>query len=231
MSQTLCSLIELGDTRARLLVQLRSRGIFHGFLEVQQSGCIREWTTQDSEILQKVAEVLSVVVQQSSDQSKIENDARDMQLLDKISMLYRDTSDCSSQKSLTRAATLVAEHMRFSHSQVYLYEPTENVLKPQLLNEDSSDVDMSMKDNPFANVFSSGRVRVINAEFTRKGDSFFLHETALLLPLISRGECLGVIAWWGRLRNSAQFRPSDRALGMIIATSIAQALHIDRSKS
>jgi undecaprenyl pyrophosphate phosphatase UppP len=39
MSPTLSSLIELGDVRARLMVQLRSRGIFSGFLELHSAVC------------------------------------------------------------------------------------------------------------------------------------------------------------------------------------------------
>src|SRR5476651_1398657 len=54
MSRTLSSLLELGDVRGRLMVQLRSRGIFSGFLELQQCGKPREWSTEDAVILQKV---------------------------------------------------------------------------------------------------------------------------------------------------------------------------------
>ena len=38
MAPTLASLIELGVARARLVAQIRSRGNFHGFIELQQTG-------------------------------------------------------------------------------------------------------------------------------------------------------------------------------------------------
>lgn len=231
MSPTLSSLIELGEVRARLMVQLRSRGIFSGFLELQQCGTTREWKGHDAVVLQAVAEMLSVVVQQSFDQSKIEMDAREMKLINEIASLFRDSRGQSTEDSLVKSVMLVAEHMGFTHSQIYLYELEENVLKAQIKGGDHSLVDMENKDNPFVSVFESGRGKIVNAEFTRKGDKFFGHDMALVLPLISEGERLGVVGLWQRLPNKPQFRPQDRELGLTIAGHLSNVIRAEQAIS
>jgi len=229
MSPTLSSLIELGEVRGRLMVQLRSRGIFSGFLELQQCSGPREWSRHDAVILQSVAEMLSVVVQQSFDQSKIEMDAREMKLINEIASLFRDSRGQSTEESLVKSVMLVAEHMGFTHSQIYLYDPEENVLKAQIKGGSHSLVDMNNKDNPFVAVFESGRGKIVNAEFTRKGDKFFGHDMALVLPLISEGERLGVIGLWQRLPNKPQFRPQDRELGLTIAGHLSNVIRAEQA--
>jgi len=229
MSPTLSSLIELGDVRARLMVQLRSRGIFSGFLELQQCGKIRDWSHQDAVILQCVAEMLSVVVQQSFDQSKIEMDAKEMKLINEIASLFRESRGQTSQESLVKSVTLVAEHMGFTHSQIYLYSHEEKELIPQIQDGNNAAVPLTMKDDPFVAVFDSGRGKIVNAEFTRKGDPFFGHDMALVLPLVSEGERLGVVGLWQRLPNKPQFRPQDRELGLTIAGHLSNVIRADQA--
>lgn len=229
MSPTLSSLIELGDVRARLMVQLRSRGIFSGFLELQQCGKIRDWSRQDAVILQCVAEMLSVVVQQSFDQSKIEMDAKEMKLINEIASLFRESRGQTSQESLVKSVTLVAEHMGFTHSQIYLYSHEEKELVPQIQDGNNSAVPLTTKDDPFVAVFDSGRGKIVNAEFTRKGDPFFGHDMALVLPLVSEGERLGVVGLWQRLPNKPQFRPQDRELGLTIAGHLSNVIRADQA--
>lgn len=229
MSPTLSSLIELGDVRARLMVQLRSRGIFSGFLELQQCGKIRDWSRQDAVILQCVAEMLSVVVQQSFDQSKIEMDAKEMKLINEIASLFRESRGQTSQESLVKSVTLVAEHMGFTHSQIYLYSHEEKELVPQIQDGNNSAVPLTTKEDPFVAVFDSGRGKIVNAEFTRKGDPFFGHDMALVLPLVSEGERLGVVGLWQRLPNKPQFRPQDRELGLTIAGHLSNVIRADQA--
>ena len=183
MSRTLSSLLELGEVRGRLMVQLRSRGIFSGFLELQQCGKPREWSTEDAVILQKVAEMLSVVVQQSFDQSKIEMDAQEMKLINEIASLFRESKGETSRDSLVKSVLLVADHMGFIKSQIYLFNLDSGVLEPQIGEDEEGSVDLSNKDNPFVAVFESGRGKVVNMEYSRKGDPFFKHDMALVLPL------------------------------------------------
>ncbi len=226
-SRTLSSLLELGDVRGRLMVQLRSRGIFSGFLELQQCGNPREWTTEDAVVLQKVAEMLSVVVQQSFDQSKIEMDAQEMKLINEIASLFRDSKGQTSRDSLVKSVLLVADHMGFIHSQIYLFNQDTGVLEPQIRADEEPSVELENKDNPFVTVFESGRGKVVNMEYSRKGDPFFGHDMALVLPLISEGTRLGVIGLWQRQPKRPQFKPQDRELGLTIAGHLSNVIRAD----
>lgn len=226
-SRTLSSLLELGDVRGRLMVQLRSRGIFSGFLELQQCGNPREWTTEDAVVLQKVAEMLSVVVQQSFDQSKIEMDAQEMKLINEIASLFRDSKGQTSRDSLVKSVLLVADHMGFIHSQIYLFSQDSGVLEPQIRADEEPSVELENKENPFVAVFESGRGKVVNMEYSRKGDPFFGHDMALVLPLISEGTRLGVIGLWQRQPKRPQFKPQDRELGLTIAGHLSNVIRAD----
>jgi diguanylate cyclase (GGDEF)-like protein len=229
VSPTLSSLIELGEVKARLMVQLRSRGIFSGFLELQACRATRNWSRQDAMMLQSVAEMLSVVVQQSFDQSKIEMDAREMKLINEIASLFRESRGQTSQDSLVKSVMLVAEHMGFVHSQIYLFNHEDQMLSPQIQNGASDSVPLLTKDNPFVNVFESGRGKVINMEYSRKGDSFFGHDMALVLPLVSEGERLGVVGLWQRQSNKNQFRAQDRELGLTIAGHLSNVIRAEQA--
>lgn len=232
MSPMLSSLIELGEVKARLMVQLRSRGIFSGWLELQQSSAARVLTRQDAVLLQSVAEMLSVVVQQTFDQSKIEMDAREMKLINEIASLFRESRGQTSQESLVKSVMLVADHMGFVHSQIYLYSQEDKLLLPQIQNDTSRTVELSMKDNPFVAVFESGRAKVINMiPNPRKGDSFFKHDMALVLPLVSEGERLGVVGLWQRQANKLLFRAQDRELGLTIAGHLSNVIRADQAIS
>lgn len=230
MSPTLASLVELGGVKARLVAQLRCRGIFSGFLELQQCSSTRDWSEEDAAILQSVAEVLSFVVQQAFDLSKIEQDADEMKLINEISSLFRESKGQRSQDTLAKSVMLVAEHMGFTHSQIYLFNEEEQNLQSQMADSSQSEtVDLSAKDNPFVQVFESGRGKVVNAEYTRKGDPFFGHDTALIVPLLSEGERLGVLGLWERSPGTSAFRAQDRELALTIAGNLASIIRADQA--
>jgi diguanylate cyclase (GGDEF)-like protein len=229
VSPTLSSLIELGGVQARLMAQLRSRGHFFGFLELQQCTGPREWNPIDAVVLQKVAEVLAVVVQQTADQSKIEMDAQEMKLINDIASLFRESRGMSTKDSLVKSVMLVARHMGFIHFEIYLYNKEESVLEPQTRNSETEAVDISDKSNPFVEVFNSGRGKMINIEFSRKADPFFKHDMALVLPLTSEGSRLGVIGLWHRSQDRPDFRPQDRELGMTISGHLSNVIRADQA--
>jgi diguanylate cyclase (GGDEF)-like protein len=233
MSQTLASLIELGEVRARLVAQLRCIGRFHGFIELQQSRP-RMWSEGDAALLQSCAETLSVVVQQGFDLDKREQDAREMKLINTISELFRESKGQRSKDTLTRSVKLVAEHMGFIHSQIYLVNEEEQMLVPQIAGNghSSSPVRLSEKDNPYVQVCEGkGKVRMINVEYTRKGDVYFGHDTALVVPLESEGETLGVLGLWGRDdKQTRKFRPGDDPkLAQTICNNLASIIRADQA--
>jgi len=227
ISPTLSSLIELGGVKARLMVQLRSRGVFFGFLELQQANATRSWSNDEAIMIQAVAEMLSVVVQQSYDQTKIEVDAKEMKLINDIASLFRASRGQSNEQSLVKSVLLVAEHMNFVHAQLYLYNAESNELIPQISNGENLNVPLSDNDNPFVSVFKSGPGKVINMEESRKSDPYFKHDTALILPLISEGERLGVIGLWQRQSKQTQFKAQDRELGLTIAGHLSNVIRAE----
>ncbi len=229
VSPALSSLLELGEVKARLMAQLRSRGVFSGFLELQQRSNPREWSPVDAVVLQKVAEVLSVVVQQAADQSKIEMDAQEMKLINEIAGLFRESRGMSTRDSLVKSVMLVAKHMGFTHSEIYLFNREENVLEPQTLHSKLKAVDISDKENPFVEVFNSGRGKTINLEPSKKLDPFFKNDMALVLPLTSEGARLGVIGLWQRSQDRPDFRPQDRELGLTIAGHLSNVIRADQA--
>ena len=229
VSPTLSSLIELGGVQARLMAQLRSRGIFSGFLELQQCHGPREWSTTDAVVIQRVAEVLSVVVQQSADRAKIEMDAQEMTLVNEIASLFRESRGVSTRQSLVKSVMLVAEHMGFAHSEIYLFDKDKNELLPQMQDVEHNSISLDDKTNPFMEVFQSGRQKIVNSEYSRKPDPFFKNDMALVLPLISEGTRLGVIGLWQRANNRQDFRLQDRELGLTIAGHLSNVIRADQA--
>ncbi len=229
VAPTLSSLIELGGVEARLMSQLKSRGKISGFLELQQCKGSREWSTHDAFVLQKIAELLSVVLQQAADQSRIEMDAQEMKLINEIAMLFRESRGMTTREALVKSIRLVAEHMGFTHSEIYLFNREENILEPQTEDSNLKSVSMESSDNPFVEVFKSGRGKMINVEYSRKPDTFFKHDMALVLPLTSEGSRLGVIGLWQRQANKAEFRTQDRELGLTIAGHLSNVIRADQA--
>lgn len=230
-SRTLSALLELSNTGARLVAQLRCIGRFHGFLELQQSNT-REWSEQDAALLQSIAETLSVVVQQMFDLRKREMDAQEMKLINTISELFRESKGQRMKDTLARSVKLVAEHMGFVNSQIYLMSDEDRLLMPQIAGSEHNDpVSLEAKDNPFVRQFceGKGKVRMINVEYTRKGDPFFEHDPALVVPLEHEGETLGVLGVWKRDNNTRAFRPGDDdKLAQTICNNLASIVRADQ---
>ncbi|MBX9687042.1 MAG: GAF domain-containing protein, partial [Candidatus Obscuribacterales bacterium] len=232
MSPTLAALIELGDARARLVAQIRSRGIFHGFIELQQSRTTRDWSEQDGAVLQSVSEVLSLVVQQSFDLMRIEQDANEMKIVNEISRIFRESGGQRTQYTTEQAVNLFADHTGFMSAQVFLYEEEEYVLAPQIASkEHAENIPLNQKHNPFMQVFESGKLKIINQEYSKRGDSVFAHDTAMIIPLMSEGEKLGVLGLWKRKHGSPMLRPQDRELALTVAGNLASIIRAEQANA
>ncbi len=229
VSQTLATLIELGDVRARLVAQLRCRGQIAGFLELQQCNQTRNWGGEDGAVLQHVANTLAVVVQQARDQAKIEFDAHRMKLINQIADIFRESKGQKIQDTILKSVSLVKENLDFVNAQLYLYSFDDELLIPQIPDAHHSPVDPSTKDNPFVAVYESGREKAINVEYSRKGDPFFGHDTAVIVPLVQEGERLGVMGLWERLPNKPTLWPSDRELARTVAVQLSSVIRADQA--
>lgn len=231
LSQTLLSLLELGDVRARLVAQLRSQSVVLGFLELQQCSKPRYWSQEDATIMQSVAEMLSVVVKEASDQSRIAADAQEKKLINEIATLFRASGGQKEKEkdTLAQSVKLVADHMGFVNAQIYLYNSEEGLLEPQMLDVKHSPVNLAVKDNPFVVVYESGRPKIINAELNPKPDPYFGQDSALVVPLLTEGEIVGVLGMWTRLPNPRQLAEQDATLALTIATQLVSFIRADNA--
>ncbi|MBY0550004.1 MAG: zinc ribbon domain-containing protein [Candidatus Obscuribacterales bacterium] len=228
---TLVGLLELANVRSMLVVQLRWRGMFLGFLVLQQSSSTRSWSDEDASSLHNIAQSLSCVVQQSLDLSRIEMHAQQTKLINEIFSQFRESKAPQGKEPLSAALNLVAERMSFTHSQILLINEEGNALVSQTGDALSSTVPLSSKDNPFVAVYESGEDKVINAEPRRRGDPHFGHDTALILPLISEENRFGVLVLWRpREEGKSRFINQDRELGITIASVLAGFVHLQKLK-
>lgn len=222
-SERLTSNLKLADVRSRLLGQLRSRGIFSGYIDLQQSGRTREWTPEECTAFGEVALVLSVVVQQIFDVRKIACDAADWKTMYELTCLFGNTKD--SKLAWRQACELMAVHMGFEFSQVFLKENHGDAifLVPQLDDKGSETLSVEETKNPFVSVFLSGRGKIVNVnnEKNSSKDPYFGRETALMLPLHVDEQQLGVVALWQRRPDARRFIPQDRELGLMLAQLFA----------
>lgn len=230
LSPTLSDLIELGDVRARLVAQIKCRGMFHGFIELQQRGSARDWSDQDAAILQSVSEVLSLVVQSSFDLAKMETDANEMKLINEISEIFRESGGQHAPYTIERSVRLFADHANFMHSQVFLVNEEDSMLVPQMTEKEySKKIPLDAKNNPFLQVFETGKLKVFNQEQTRRGDPFFGKQMVMLIPLMSEGERFGVLALWRRKEGAQALRPQDSDLAMTVASNLASFIRADQA--
>ncbi len=230
LSQTLAGLIELGDVRARLVAQIKCRGMFHGFIELQQKGSPRDWTDQDAAILQSVSEVLSLVVQQSYDLVKMELNTNEMKLINEISEIFRESGGQHAPYTIERSLKLFAEHTNFLFAQVFLESEEDSILVPQMTEREySENVSFSAKNNPFLQVYECGKLKVFNQERSRRGDPFFGHNMAMVIPLMSEGDRFGVLALWKRKEGAPPLRLQDIDLAMTVAGNLASFIRADQA--
>src|SRR5262249_55542181 len=108
----------------------------------------------------------------------------------------------------------------------------DRMLMPQIAGkEHGQPIFLDSTDNPFVQVCQTGKARVINVEFTRRADKFFDRDLALVLPLESEGETLGVLGLWRHNESSgSQFRPdTDPKLAQTICNNLASIVRADQA--
>lgn len=224
---TLASLMELANVKSRLMVQLRSRRILLGFMEVQKCDQARTWSDDDEHQLEAIGEAISIAIQQPLDLSQIEMAARDMNLIKEIAAVLAEDHGSLNKNAVIKSLNFIAKHTGFANCQIYLHCQKDAHLVPQIEDGHSKLVELSVKGNPIAAVFDTGRPKIINADIDGSiADPVFKHEMALLLPLVSEGKCLGVMGFWQRSANTSPFRLKDRDLALAIARLLASSAQL-----
>ncbi|MBS1988957.1 MAG: GAF domain-containing protein [Cyanobacteria bacterium SZAS LIN-3] len=224
LSPTMASLMELGKVRSRLMCQLRSWGVFSGFVDLHYCEAPRLWSEVDMQALEEVALALSVLVQLIADKRKIAADVTDLKTINAVSEIFAQAREAKT--ALASAASLMAEKMGFEHCQIYLRDlegAGDNLIAQIESTESKKTIALSQADNPFAAVVASAKPKFINVSLERstKRDPCFNYEVAVLFPLVTGGNTVGVIGLWRRLPRTGSFLPQSHELCMTIAQMIA----------
>jgi len=230
------------DTKARLLGQLRSRGIFSGFIDIQQSVHTREWTESDCHFFEEVLLTLSVMVQLIFDVCKVGADFEDLTAMHNLTIIFQDNEN--HKDVWKQAASLVASHLGFEHSQIYLESKADGteILAPQIDGEAGQSLDLTDSTNEIVEVFRAGRGKICNlitdsgqvCSAPVQGDmtkSWFGNEMAVLFPLKTEEKSLGVLCLWQRLQDSPRWIVQQRDVGVTLAQLFADyAKRISRDR-
>jgi len=225
LSPTLDALMELSMPGGQLLCQLRSRGIFCGFIDMhfgkQDADAI--WNDDDARSMEEIGLALSVVVQQMIDLARLANDVANLKMVNQVSAILAETRD--ARAAFAGAAAHVARQMGFEHYQVYLRSERGrgDLLEAQVDSTNNGQLSLKDTENPFAAVAVSGRHKIVNAEMSAKvkKDPFFDYEVAALFALKAEGETVGVLGMWRRLPKMGSYTLQSRDLAITIAQMLA----------
>jgi hypothetical protein len=224
------------DVRATLSGQLRSHGIFSGFIQLQQSGESREWAEADAEELLDVSRLLSVVVQMDLDSRKIAADAWDLKLLYDLTRMFGPLDDHSGPEKWASASTLIADRFGFARACIFLEDNAASASSSdhKVLNlAGHSQLDaglllpgeVSCADvkNPIVDCFLSQKLKVVMPQTGEAGlQLFFENDEALLLPLKVERRCAGVLVLWKRLPGRGLPTAQMREFAIIVCQHLAE---------
>ncbi|MGD9681354.1 MAG: GAF domain-containing protein [Candidatus Obscuribacterales bacterium] len=227
IAPTFALLLSTNDVQSRLLAQLRSRGVFAGFLELQQRGRTHHWNLRDCATIQEVSEFVAVVLQQILDRTKIETDLKDARLLNDVTAHFRCSRGELTREAISKSALLIADDLGFSHAQVYLLDQSGSILRPQVESDDADEIGLNNNEHPMVKAFHSGIAKLHETPPGQSNGHFFQGETAWVSPLISSGKRLGALALWKLRSIDTSLTPRDLDRMVTIASHLSDSIHAD----
>jgi GAF domain-containing protein len=228
----LSSFLKLAEVHSRALGQLRSRGTFNGFIELQRCGETgEEWSDLTQSVLQRVTGYLSIVIAQAHQLARIERDSKQMRIMHQIAGLFAGANG-SLKTPLAKSVQLIAKHLGFESSQVFLYSERFNALLPQsqTVNSqkaNSEPLSLDGPENSFTAVYMSRKRKLINT-LRRQTNQCFGEEQAVVLPLVCGDFCFGVIGFWKREPGLQVFGPHEREFALTMAEQLAASINAHR---
>ncbi|MCA9805548.1 MAG: GAF domain-containing protein [Cyanobacteria bacterium HKST-UBA02] len=227
IAPTFALLLSTNDVQSRLLAQLRSRGIFAGFLELQQRGRTHHWNLRDCATIQEVSEFVAVVLQQIMDRTKIETDLKDSRLLNEVTAHFRCSSGELTREAVSKSALLIADDLGFSHAQVYLLDQSGSLLRPQVETDDAEEISLNNNEHPLVKAFHTGVAKLHETPSGQSNGHFFQGETAWVSPLIANGKRLGALALWKLRSTDTTLTPQDVERMLTITGHLSDSIHAD----
>jgi hypothetical protein len=223
----LSSFLKLAEVHSRALGQLRSRGMFNGFIELQRCGeSGEEWSELTQAILQRVTGYLSIVIAQAHQLAQIERDGKQMRIMHQVSGYFANANG-SLKTPLAKSVQLMAKHLGFESSQVFLYSERFNALLPQSQTANNEPLSLEGPENSFTAVYMTRKRKLINT-LRRQTNQCFGEEQAVVLPLVCGDFCFGVIGLWKREAGVQVFGPYEREFALTMTEQLAASINAHR---
>jgi hypothetical protein len=203
--------------RCHLLVQLRSQGLFRGFLDFQsQQG--RQWSETEVTAVQQVAAMLSIIVVDAFMLSQSNADISNLAAVVETLTLFREEPDPFVAAS--KSAAVLAKSFGSKQSRLYLFDPESNTL----LGHDES-LSLTDSENPFVSVFNQAQPMILNpASIATSHQKYFGIHRGVLVPLRAEEKTLGVLAFWERSPELKPFQPQERPVAFWLAAHLAKCI-------
>lgn len=223
----LSSFMKLAEVHSRALSQLRSRGMFNGFIELQRStDDAEEWSDLTQTILQRVTGYLSIVIAQAHQLAQIERDGKQMRIMHQIAGFFASVNG-TLKTPLAKSVQLVAKHLGFESAQIFLYSERFNALLPQSQMANSEPLSLDGPENSFTAVYTTRKRKLINT-LRRQTNQCFGEEQAVVLPLVCGDFCYGVMGLWKRFPDLQTFGPYEREFALTMAEHLAASINAHR---
>jgi GAF domain-containing protein len=223
----LSSFLKLAEVHSRALSQLRSRGMFNGFIELQRCGDEGgDWSDLTQAILQRVTGYLSIVIAQAHQLAQIERDAKQIRIMHQVAGFF-SSANVSLKAPLAKSVQLVAKQLGFESAQIFLYSERFNALLPQAQLANSEPLSLDGPENSFTAVYMTRKRKLINT-LRRQTNQCFGEEQAVVLPLVCGDYCFGVMGLWKRQPGLQVFEPHEREFALTMAEQLAASINAHR---
>ena len=134
-------LLQSAQVRSTANAQLKSRGIFSGFIQMQQAAAGRLWAEAELDELQDVSQLLSAFLQLSFDRSYVASDLWDLKVLYDLTRIFSMNREQSLKVKWTLASELIAQRFGFGHCQIYITGQTDSGQATDTKPETAADAD------------------------------------------------------------------------------------------
>ncbi len=201
-------------TSSHLLVDLRT-DIFIGYLSVQ-STTIRDWTEEEKLTLERIAELMSVLLSNVFALRQLTSDAKVLTGITKISDLFRRAGDSTSDLAC-QAVEVIASVMSFRGFKLYLAKDDTFI---DAKTEQA--LDLNDPSNPFSMTCKIGRGRILHP--ADELPDCFEGCAGFILPVTHSDKILGVLGIWNSENPNQEFRPQDREIGLTMAGKLAECI-------
>ncbi|MBA3858876.1 MAG: hypothetical protein C0508_00940 [Cyanobacteria bacterium PR.023] len=203
------------EISSHLLAEIRGQ-LFPGFLIIQ-SRERRTWTDEEKTSLEKISELLAVIISMWFDQQKLISDYMVLEAQSKIASL-----DLGSKETLpgevSKGVALIANACQFTDFRLYLSD--EKYLFDSHANEQ---VELADSSNPFALVSTLKRGSIF-VSGSLAAPVCFAGTTGMIVPLVHNDILVGTFGIWNSKRHNSYVSPQSREIALTLADKLAERI-------